>query len=76
MTLKDVPTLLAYAFSSSSIPTFFVENPYLRRITELLSGGAYELPHRTSLKSKILAEAKKAEEIVKGLVSVSLKSNP
>lgn len=72
MTLKDLPTLLAYAFATSSIPMYFVENIYLRRYNELISDNTdYEMPHRWALTSKVKAEAKKAEEAVKTLVSVS-----
>lgn len=71
MTLKDVPTLLVYAFATSSIPLYFVENPYFRRLIELLSDSPYELPHRTALRSKLIAEGNKAAGLTKNKLSVS-----
>ena len=71
MTMKDLPALLTYAFATASVPLFFVENPYFRRFVELLSGGDFQMPHRTALTSKLKAEAKKIDENIKRLITVS-----
>lgn len=76
MSMKDANTLLAWAFATSSIPFFVVENAILRRFIEIVSGGNYELPHRTSIRTKVIHEGKRVEGLVKTIMNVSKTSYP
>jgi len=57
----DAHTLLTWFFAHASIPFYVVENPILRHWASLISNHEYKLPHRTSLRRKVMLEAEVCE---------------
>lgn len=62
--MKEANDLLVDAIVWGLLPSYMMENPFLRQFVEKVSRGSFVLPHRTKMTKMIEAKYEEVKELV------------